>query len=204
MIGLDFAGKSSILYKVQLDHVTDTFPTLGVNHETINHKRCNLEVWDIGGHHTIRHRWQQLFHGTDAVVFVVDSCDKRRLGEARAELHKIVAHQQLQDVPILVFANKQESDHALPPSAVACALDLHSITSHTWHLQGCSGVTGDGIHEGLDSLISAITTEKRAAVSSHNAWHASASVQSQHSATVALVSAPPKQDLVCTDAQPLI
>lgn len=79
MVGLDGAGKTTILYKLKLGEVVSTVPTIGFNVESVRHNRLEMDVWDIGGQEKIRPLWRHYFQGTDAVIFVVDSLDEERL-----------------------------------------------------------------------------------------------------------------------------
>jgi small GTP-binding protein len=83
MLGLDAAGKTTVLYKLKLgEHVT-TIPTIGFNVETIEYKGFNMNVWDVGGQDRIRALWRHYFHNTQGLIFVVDSNDTTRTEEAR-------------------------------------------------------------------------------------------------------------------------
>ena len=111
MIGLDNAGKSSLLYKLKLGEVVATTPTVGFNVESIKIKKLSFSVWDIGGQEQIRGLWRHYFIDTVAVIFVVDSNDENRINEAKEELHKVVESPELINATILVLANKQDIPH---------------------------------------------------------------------------------------------
>ena len=49
MVGLDAAGKTTILYKLKLGEIVTTIPTIGFNVETVEYKNINFTVWDVGG-----------------------------------------------------------------------------------------------------------------------------------------------------------
>lgn len=83
MIGLDGAGKTSILYKMKLNENIHAVPTIGFNLETVQYKNLHFNIWDIGGQDRIRALWQHYFEGADALILVVDSSDKERLGTVK-------------------------------------------------------------------------------------------------------------------------
>merc|ERR1712151_985055 len=85
MVGLDAAGKTSILYKLKLGEVQATIPTIGFNVETVEYKNIKFTVWDIGGQDRIRKLWRHYYLGTNGVIFVVDSSDRDRVQDARDE-----------------------------------------------------------------------------------------------------------------------
>ena len=67
-----------------------------------------MNVWDIGGQKAIRPYWKNYYENTDGLVYVVDSSDEVRLKECSEELQSLMAEENLQKVPMLVFANKQD------------------------------------------------------------------------------------------------
>jgi hypothetical protein len=85
MLGLDAAGKTTILYQLKLGEMTNTAPTLGFNVETVAYKNIEFMVWDMGGQDAIRPLWSHYYENAQALIFVVDSADAERLDEARAE-----------------------------------------------------------------------------------------------------------------------
>jgi small GTP-binding protein len=152
MLGLDAAGKTTVLYKLKLgEHVT-TIPTIGFNVETIEYKGFNMNVWDVGGQDRIRALWRHYFHNTQGLIFVVDSNDIGRVDEARDELHKLLEEDELRDAILLVYANKQDLPNAVKPQELGNRLKLNSITNRAWQVQGTCATTGDGLYEGLDWL----------------------------------------------------
>merc|ERR1711887_269135 len=117
MVGLDAAGKTTILYKLKLGEVVTTIPTIGFNVETVEYKNIKFTVWDVGGQDKIRALWRHYYDDTDGLIFVIDSNDKDRIEEARDELQKVLGEDGLKNAVILVFANKAN----LP-----CAMDTSS------------------------------------------------------------------------------
>ena len=112
MIGLDAAGKTTILYQLKLGEMANTSPTLGFNVETVAYKNIEFMVWDMGGQDAIRPLWRHYYENAQALIFVVDSADEERLEEAREELSKLMGEEQLKDAVLLVYANKQDLPEA--------------------------------------------------------------------------------------------
>ncbi|KAH0475220.1 MAG: uncharacterized protein KVP18_001092 [Porospora cf. gigantea A] len=148
--GLDNAGKTTILFRLQVDDVVHTVPTIGFNLEVVQYKNIKFQVWDLGGQTTIRPYWRCYYPNTNAVVFVVDSADRNRMDDARVELHLILEEEELKGVALLVFANKQELAEAMTVVDVAEALKLHNIRDRQWNICPCSAIKGTGITEGFD------------------------------------------------------
>merc|ERR1712115_514757 len=106
MVGLDAAGKTTILYKLKLGEVVTTIPTIGFNVETVEYKNLSFTVWDVGGQDKIRPLWRHYYQGTNGLIYVVDSNDRDRSEDAREELTKMLNEDEMRDAVLLVFANK--------------------------------------------------------------------------------------------------
>ncbi|KAL9653262.1 hypothetical protein ABK040_010969 [Willaertia magna] len=152
LVGLDAAGKTTILYKLKLDENVTTIPTIGFNVETVQYKKINFTMWDVGGQDKIRPLWRHYYANTNAVIFVVDSNDRDRIGEARDELHKMLSDDQLRDCVVLLLANKQDLPNAMSAAEMTDKLALHNLRQRNWFIQPCCAVSGEGLFEGLDWL----------------------------------------------------
>jgi small GTP-binding protein len=150
MIGLDAAGKTTILYKLKLGEVISSIPTIGFNVEQVSYKNLKMNIWDIGGQDKIRKLWKHYYDNCDGLIFVIDSNDAKRLQEAADELGKMHRDIELKNIPFLIFANKQDLPNAVPVHKMD--LNLNSMYGRNWKLQGCSALSGDGIYEGLEWL----------------------------------------------------
>jgi len=156
MVGLDAAGKTTILYKLKLGEIVTTIPTIGFNVETVEYKNINFTVWDVGGQDKIRPLWRHYFQNTQGLIFVVDSNDRERVKEARAELEKMLSEDELRDAALLVFANKQDLPNAMSVAELTDKLGLHSL-KRKWFIQAACATTGDGLYEGLDWLSNSLS-----------------------------------------------
>ena len=159
MLGLDAAGKTTILFKMKLGEVVQSIPTIGFNVETIEFKNSKLNVWDVGGQDKIRPMWKHYFQNAEGLIFVVDSSDRKRVDKAREELHKILAEDDLKDTVLLVFANKQDIA-VMDVKEVIEKLDLQSLKGRVWHCQGTSAISGQGLTEGMTWLIKKLQKKK--------------------------------------------
>nr|KAF6347781.1 ADP ribosylation factor 1 [Myotis myotis] len=160
MVGLDAAGKTTILYKLKLGEIVTTIPTIGeearpwgvgevagvagdwltlghapagFNVETVEYKNISFTVWDVGGQDKIRPLWRHYFQNTQGLIFVVDSNDRERVNEAREELMRMLAEDELRDAVLLVFANKQDLPNAMNAAEITDKLGLHSAPQEPAH-----------------------------------------------------------------------
>lgn len=111
--GLDNAGKTTILKKLNGEDIDAIEPTLGFNINTLEHRGYTLNVWDVGGQKSLRSYWRNYFECTDGLVWVVDSADKARLSNCKAELETLLQEERLAGATLLVLANKQDVPGAL-------------------------------------------------------------------------------------------
>ncbi|CAM8959216.1 unnamed protein product [Rhodiola kirilowii] len=166
MLGLDAAGKTTILYKLQIGEVLSTVPTIGFNVEKVQYKNVMFTVWDVGGQEKLRPLWRHYFSNTDGLIYVVDSLDRERIGKAKAEFQTIISDPFMVNSVILVFANKQDMKGAMTPREVCEGLGLLELKNRKWHIQGTCAVKGDGLYEGLDWLASTLKETKNLGLSS--------------------------------------
>lgn len=152
MVGLDAAGKTTILYKLKLGEIVTTIPTIGFNVETVEYKNISFTVWDVGGQDKIRPLWRHYFTNTQGLIFVVDSNDRERIEEAKDELSKMLQEEELQESLLLVFANKSDLPNAFSCSEITDKLGLHSLRNRKWYVQASCATQGTGLYEGLDWL----------------------------------------------------
>ncbi|XP_068595488.1 ADP-ribosylation factor 5-like [Brachionichthys hirsutus] len=151
MVGLDAAGKTTILYKLKLGEIVTTIPTIGFNVETVEYKNINFTVWDVGGQDKIRPLWRHYFQNTQGLIYVVDSNDRERVEESKDELTKMLNEEELKDAVLLVFANKQDLPNALPVAELTERLGLKD-NRRCWYIQSACATQGVGLYEGLDWL----------------------------------------------------
>ena len=160
MVGLDAAGKTTILYKLKLGEIVTTIPTIGFNVETVEYKNISFTVWDVGGQEKIRKLWRHYYQGTNGLIFVLDSNDRDRIEEAREELTKILVEEEMRDVVVLVFANKQDLPNSMTAADITEKLGLHELRHRQWYIQSTCATTGDGLYEGLDWLSRAVSSKQ--------------------------------------------
>jgi ADP-ribosylation factor 1/2 len=158
MVGLDAAGKTTILYKLKLGEIVTTIPTIGFNVETVEYKNLKFTVWDVGGQDKLRPLWRHYFQNTNGLIFVIDSNDRERIPNARDELHKMMSEDELREATILVYANKQDLPNAMSTADITDKLGLHSLKGRDWFVQGTCATSGEGLYEGLDWMSQNVKT----------------------------------------------
>ncbi|GLV43573.1 ADP ribosylation factor-like 2 [Carabus blaptoides fortunei] len=153
MLGLDNAGKTTILKRFNGEEIDTISPTLGFNIKTLEHRGFKLNLWDVGGQKSLRSYWRNYFECTDGLIWVVDSADKRRLEDCKDELHLLLKEERLAGCTLLVFANKQDLPGSLSSEEIKDVLELDNIKTHHWKILWCSAVTGQNLLQGIDWVI---------------------------------------------------
>ncbi|GAB1609749.1 ADP-ribosylation factor-like protein 2 [Argonauta hians] len=157
MLGLDNAGKTTVLKKFNGEDVDTISPTLGFNIKTLEHLGYKLNIWDVGGQKSLRSYWKNYFESTDGLIWVVDSADRMRLQDCKKELDILLLEERLADATLLVLANKQDLPGALNMKEIRETLKLDNIKSHHWLILDCSALTGENLLQGMDWLIGDIS-----------------------------------------------
>ena len=106
VLGLDNAGKTTILKKFKGEDIETISPTLGFDIQTFDFRGYKLNVWDVGGQTTIRSYWRNYFEQTDGLIWVVDSGDKQRLQDCKKELQNLLKQEKLAGASLQIFCNK--------------------------------------------------------------------------------------------------
>ena len=160
ILGLDNAGKTTLLYRMKTGVVSTFVPTQRTNVEEFEHGGVSFKAFDVGGHEVVRKLWADFMTEVDAVVFVVDAADDERLAEARDALHKAAAtmataglEAEVQPpVPLLLLANKADVPSAQPAVALEASLELRELRRRrgggaATRLVACSMLSGVGLPE---------------------------------------------------------
>uniref|UniRef100_A0A3B4TIF9 ADP-ribosylation factor-like protein 11 n=1 Tax=Seriola dumerili TaxID=41447 RepID=A0A3B4TIF9_SERDU len=153
LMGLDSAGKSTLLSRLLTGQVMETSPTIGFNVGTLDlDKKTSLTVWDVGGQKSMRPNWRYYLDDCQALVFVVDSSDPGRITEAQKALKKVLSDEKLQGVPLMVLANKKDLPNSMTIREISNHLDLPSYTERSWEIQACSALKGLGLQQAFMSV----------------------------------------------------
>ncbi|KAF2076043.1 hypothetical protein CYY_002657 [Polysphondylium violaceum] len=173
MYGLDGVGKTTMLYKFARGENVRTLHTNGYNVEIVEYKSCDFICWDIGYEKTNVPVWQYYIQDTQAIIFIIDSCDRQRLRLVKEELWNLVNDKNVQKivnfkqqnnntnnsnnnsnnkntdtrVKVLIYSNKtdQISENPMNTLEVAQSLSLYNLPKNiSWHVQGCSATSEEG------------------------------------------------------------
>ena len=95
ILGMQNAGKTTILYRLSLGQIVKTTPTIGSNVEELTYNNVKFQAWDLGGQESTRSVWDVYYMNTDAVVYVIDSQDDEYFEESKSQFHKLILNPKL-------------------------------------------------------------------------------------------------------------
>ncbi|KAG9002569.1 ADP-ribosylation factor protein 3 [Tulasnella sp. JGI-2019a] len=182
IIGLDNAGKTTILEKVKTLYNPipglspgKITPTIGQNVGKITLPSTVLQFWDLGGQRDIRTIWSKYYDECHAVAYVVDASDRARLDEGWEVFDTVLSSPQILHVPLLLLANKQDAPDALSVEDIREHYEGWWQRRHQngWEgndgqervasldVMGVSALEGTGIKEAVDWLFIRVQNTKR-------------------------------------------
>jgi len=151
ILGIQNAGKTTILYRLSIGQLVRTTPTIGSNVEEISYNNVKLQAWDLGGQESSRSIWSVYYVNTDAIIYVIDTHDDN-YDDSKIQFYKLLENETLKNAIILIYANKQDLPGAKNVSEIIQIYELDTIKDHIWHIQPCSAQTGEGLITGMKWL----------------------------------------------------
>jgi small GTP-binding protein len=143
LLGLDGAGKTSLVDRLKLGDIDDPLPTMGFKIDNLVLHNSMLQIVDVAGQDKMRVLWGALYHSADGIIYMIDGNDIKRLSIAMCELKRVMEYPSLKDKPFLILVNKHDIN------AVDVKLLKHQIQGDRWRAFNVSVKTGEGLDEAL-------------------------------------------------------
>lgn len=157
MLGLDNAGKSTIIKTILHQDINKVIPTMGFEINTVAFEGFQLNIWDIGGQQTLRSFWFNYFDRLDALIWVIDLSNLQRLNENFKEMRKVLNNEKLIGLKILIYLNKMDlvANEEIPKvkEQVTRVLELDQIESDKWRIFESSAHDVDSVAKGLKWIV---------------------------------------------------
>ncbi|SBS86810.1 ADP-ribosylation factor, putative [Plasmodium ovale] len=146
ILGLDNAGKTTIVKRLLGDDIYKVHPTFGFTIESLNFNNYFINIWDVGGQKSIRHYWKNYYENIDGIIYVIDSSDIFRIQLCSYELKKILKEERLFGCSLLILSNKNDIENSLNIGQIVEILKLNEMNiDRHWCIRECSAFSGKGL-----------------------------------------------------------
>ncbi len=149
-VGIDNAGKTTIIDVFTKHKLTKTIPTVGVNLEQVSFSEIGFDVsiLDMGGQKNFRLLWVDYLNTVDLILYVVDSSDHERLDESMKEFQNMLVLTEANAAPILVLINKIDLPNTMGAIEIGHKLSsISELMKRDWNIIETSAVTTKGLVE---------------------------------------------------------
>jgi GTP-binding protein SAR1 len=153
-VGLDNAGKTTLLNLLKNDCMQEFAPTQHPTSEEVMMGGINFKIFDVGGHAPARTLWRDYYSKMDAIVYVIDATDVARMPEAAQEFRALYST-LYGTIPVLVLGNKIDVQGAL--SEHQLRIEMGISAEEKFSVRMCSFRLRVGYSEGFKWLTQQIS-----------------------------------------------
>ena len=159
-IGLDGAGKTSIITKLQdfkNGEIKEIYPTPFINCSSVNFNNKIINCVEVSGLKRYRKVWKNFYNEVDGIIFVIDGTDVGRMRIIKDLIHDL--DNNLDDmIPVVFMVNKQDIiEKSLTVEQVKNYIELDRMaTDFNWHIVKSISFSGEGINEALEYILNEV------------------------------------------------
>lgn len=143
-LGLDNAGKTTLMGMLREDRMKAALPTLHASNQELYIGKRKFSAYDMGGHEAVRRLWKEYMAGVDAILFIVDAADRTRMAEAQYELGRLLEMEQLKHVPFAIIGNKVDIPTACSEEEFRYQLQVPNAGGYANGFQNAQNAGGGG------------------------------------------------------------
>ena len=161
-VGIDNAGKTTIIDLFAKQKLVKTIPTVGINLEQLSFSEIGFElnILDMGGQKNFRMLWVDYLNTVDIILYVIDASDHKRLDETISEFQKMLVLTEVNAVPILVLVNKIDLPNAMNAIEIGHKLStIPELAKRDWNIIETSAITTKGLVEMFKWTYSKLTNK---------------------------------------------
>jgi small GTP-binding protein len=148
LVGIDNAGKTTIMEIFTKKQLSKTVPTVGINLDQMSFSFIDfsLGILDFGGQSNFRLLWVDYINTVDAIIYVIDASDHERLQESLNEFNRMLNLSEHRPRPILVLANKADLPNTMPADFIKQRIEeISEISNRDWSVIETSAITTQGL-----------------------------------------------------------
>lgn len=158
-IGLEGAGKTSVIasfLKKPIDGITPTQGFVITNEQRSDYK---LSLWDLSGQQSTRASWHSFFDGADVVVFVLDGTDHQNLEEFKKEFENALSKDRGNQLTWAILINKSDIPNCLSVKDLNEVLDLQQHAPRKIMPFNVSAKNKNGIDEAFNVILNDVASK---------------------------------------------
>mmetsp|Transcript_17859 Transcript_17859/g.27605 ORF Transcript_17859/g.27605 Transcript_17859/m.27605 type:complete len:206 (+) Transcript_17859:60-677(+) len=179
MLGVDHSGKTTLLERIKFLHKQNKeegaetrlqlqmhkiTSTVGLNIARFEVKNTKVIVWDLGGANSLRSIWDKYYPDCHGLIWVIDSAQPERFAEGRGTLEAVLRQPDMQDVPVLVLANKCDLSGSIPLEHIrehVLPLESDVLRDRQVRVLAISAMDGKGVAEAIHPFLEWIARNPR-------------------------------------------
>jgi len=158
-VGLDNAGKSTIVNHFIGKPEDEVNPTMGFELHKVDVGDFKVSIFGLGGSAGIRSYWSKYLDEVHGIVCVVDASDSERVDEASAAVKELLQQGKAQGKPVLFYLNKQDLKNPLSAAELSLKFGIENDLSKVFMTSALGNSSDPEIFKGIEWLLSKVDAD---------------------------------------------